>query len=313
MVVFLFCHAHAERKERLLDTWRPVHFDVNLVFNDSLSELTSVNTEITALILKNNVTMIDLDYGAMPIGAVTVDGERAKFTRHANKLDVYLTNPAKEKQQLKIAVSYSGKPKDGLILTDDKDGRPSAVGDNWPDRVHHWIPCFDHPSAKASVRFSVTAPARNEAVANGILESKKDNPGATRTWIYYEKAPVSPYNMVVAVGQFAAAELKTKAGIPISYYVAHSDRKFAERVFSPAGPSVNLFSQLIEPYPYGKLALIVGATRFGGMENANTIVFSPDLLKIFSLPNRAAFVTIFRKARKKLSRTRSRINGSALP
>jgi len=277
-----FSLVYAERHERLLDTWQPVSFAVELVFNDSLTELTQVNTEVTVLIRKNDVTMIDFDFGTMPVKVVTVDGDPAKFAQHDGKLDVYLTHPAKEKQQLKISVSYSGKPKDGLILKDDQDGLPSAIGDNWPDRVHHWIPCFDHPSAKAPVRFTVTAPDKNEVVANGILESKKDNADATRTWVYYEKAPISPYNMVVAVGQFATAELKTKAAIPISYYVTHSDRKFAGQAFSPAGPSVTLFSQLVHPYPYGKLALVVGATRFGGMENANTIVFPPDFFKDFT-------------------------------
>jgi aminopeptidase N len=280
-IILSFSLVYAERHERLLDTWQPVSFDINLVFNDSLSELTSVKTEVTVLIRKNDVTMIDFDFGAMPVKVVTVNGDPVKFAQHDNKLDVYLTRPAREKQQLKIDISYSGKPKDGLILKNDKDGLPAAIGDNWPDRVHHWIPCFDHPSAKAPVRFTVTAPARNEVVANGLLEAKKDNMDATRTWVYYEKAPISPYNMVVAVGQFATAELKARSAIPISYYVAHSDRRFAGQGFSPAPPAVNLFSELVHPYPYGKLALIVGATRFGGMENANTIVFPPDFFEDF--------------------------------
>lgn len=269
----------AARKERLLDTWQPAHFEVNLTLNDSLTELTTVTTEVTVIIRKDDVTMIDFDFGTMPVKGVTVDGAAARFAQHDEKLDVYLTTPAKEKQRFKIAVTYSGVPKDGLTMTKDRDGLPSAVGDNWPDRVHHWIPCFDHPSAKASVRFTVTAAAKNEVTANGILESKKENPDGTRTWVYYEKAPISPYNMVIAAGQFATAQLKTKTAYPVFYYVTHSDRKFAEHGFSTAGPSAELFSEMIAPYPYEKLALIVGATKFGGMENANTIVFYPDLFK----------------------------------
>jgi aminopeptidase N len=287
ILVCLFClffcvSIYAERHERLLDAWQPAHFDVNLTFDDSLSALTAITAEVTILIRKDDTTVIDFDFGDMPVKTVTIEGQPAKFARHDNKLDVFLARPAKKDQQLKIVISYSGKPKDGLILTDDKDGLPSAVGDNWPDRVHNWIPCFDHPSAKASVRFTVTAPAKNEVTANGALESKKDNADGTRTWIYSEKNPISPYNMVVAVGQFATAALNGKAPVPVSYYVTHSDRQFAGQGFSPAVPAVNLFSRLVEPYPYGKLALIVGATRFGGMENANTIVFAPDLFRNFS-------------------------------
>ena len=36
-----------------------------------------------------------------------------------------------------VVVSYHGKPADGLVLSVDKTGKRSAVGDNWPNRVHH--------------------------------------------------------------------------------------------------------------------------------------------------------------------------------
>lgn len=273
---------YATRQERLIDVWQPVHFDVTIVFNDSLSELTSAKTDVTVSVRKKDVSVIDFDFGTMPVSAVTVGGEPVRFAQHDGKLDVYLARPsAYPGQRFNISIRYSGKPQDGLILVKDADGLPSAIGDNWPDRVHHWIPCFDHPSAKASVRFTVTAPKRNAVVANGVLESKKENSDATSTWTWYERALISPYNMVVAAGEFATAELKTKSPVPISYYVTKADRKYAEQGFSPAAPAVNLFSSLIDPYPYGKLALIVGATRFGGMENANTIVFAPTLFKDF--------------------------------
>lgn len=47
--------------------------------------------------------------------------------------------------------------------------------------------------------------------------------------------------------------------------------------FAPASPSLKFFNQTIAPYPYEKLALIVGSTRFGGMENSGAIVFSSTL------------------------------------
>jgi aminopeptidase N len=282
--LFIFClilSAQGARHERLIESWQPLHFDVNLTFDNSLSQINSATTDVTILIRKNDVTMIDFDFGSMPVSAVKVNNEAAKFAQTGEKLDVYLTQVANKDEKLNISVTYSGKPQDGLILTKDRDGNPSAVGDNWADRVHNWIPCLDHPSAKASVKFTVTASSNNIVVANGVLETSRNNPDTTKTWVFSESKPVSPYNMVVVVGQFANATLKTNAKIPISYYVPQTDRKFAERGFSPAAPSVVTFSNLIAPYPYGKLALIIGATKFGGMENANTIVFTPNLFKDF--------------------------------
>jgi aminopeptidase N len=281
-VALLFQSVYAAREERLIDGWQPSHFDIALTFNDSLSELRTVTADVTVTARRRDLTMIDFDFGAMPVTEVLVDSVPARWAQHDGKLDVYLPKPSYfPSQQFKITVLYSGAPADGLILVKDKDGKPSAIGDNWPDRVHHWIPCLDHPSAKATVRFTVNAPSRNSVVANGVLVSKKENMDTTTTWVWNETHLISPYNMVVAVGQFATAVLKAKAPVPISYYVTQSDRKYAEQGFSSAAPAVNLFSQMVDFYPYDKLALIVGATRFGGMENANTIVFSPNLFKDF--------------------------------
>ena len=40
---------------------------------------------------------------------------------------------------------------------------------------------------------------------------------------------------------------------------------------------MQLFSEKVAPYPYEKLALIVGPTRYGGMENSSAIVFTSSL------------------------------------
>src|SRR5205807_7463036 len=47
--------------------------------------------------------------------------------------------------------------------------------------------------------------------------------------------------------------------------------------FAPSATALAFFSQTIEPYPYEKLALIIGATQFGGMENSSAIVFPSHL------------------------------------
>jgi aminopeptidase N len=277
LFIFVAVPASAERRERRVENWRPVNYDVAIVFDEKLSELTSARTDINILILKDALSTIDLDFGEMTIEAVTVNEQPVRFEQSQGKLNVNLAQPAKKGERLIVSVKYRGQPKDGLKLTADKAGKPSATGDNWPDRVHHWIPCLEHPSAKATVRFTVTTPARNLVVANGQLTAKRDNPDNTRTWIYTEGVPIPPYCMVVAVGEFALIEPQRPALTPLFYYVPQPDREFAQQGFASAAPSLELFSQQIAPYPYEKLALIVGATRFGGMENSSAIVFSSTL------------------------------------
>ena len=277
----LTLQAQAERHERLIDAWLPLHYDVALTFNDQLTEITSARTEIKIAVLKEPLPVLDLDFGDMAVDSVMVGGASARLEQRNERLNVSLPEMPKKGATLSVAIAYHGKPKDGLILMNDKDGKPSATGDNWPNRVHHWIPCLDHPSAKATVRFTVTAPARDIVVANGKWEATRTNSDTTRTWTYTEGQPVPAYCMVIAVGQFARLEPTRPAVTPLSYYVPQSDRRYAIRGFAAGAPSLALFSQRIAPYPYEKLALIVGATRFGGMENTSAIVFPETLFKNF--------------------------------
>ena len=267
----------AARQERLIDGWRPLHYSVSITLDDQLTTITNARAEITILVIKPGVTVIDLDFGEMTVDSVSINNASAEFEHTAGKLNLKLRQPFNPQSRLNVSVTYHGKPKDGLILTNDKDGNPSAVGDNWPNRLHHWIPCFDHPSAKATITFSVTASDRNLVVANGRLDRVQTTAGASRTWIYSERVPIPPYCMIIAVGQFAKLESAKPAVTPLSYYVPQSDRKFAMQGFAPASPSLKVFTQTVAPYPYEKLALIVGATRYGGMENSGAIVFTSNL------------------------------------
>ncbi|HEY6660532.1 MAG TPA: hypothetical protein VI031_05310, partial [Pyrinomonadaceae bacterium] len=62
--VLLASTAPAARVERLIDTWRPTHYLVNITFNDQLSELISASARINVLILKQT-NLIDLDFGEL--------------------------------------------------------------------------------------------------------------------------------------------------------------------------------------------------------------------------------------------------------
>jgi aminopeptidase N len=278
MLFVLATPIFATREEHTVDAWQPTNFNVTITLNDSLTEITKARTEITVQVLKDKLTLFDLDFGEMPIDSVTLDGKTAQFDRTPDRLNVHLPKPASKGGHFVIAVDYHGKPKDGLIFRADKDDKPSATGDNWPNRVHNWIPCLDHPSAKATVTFAVTAPARDLVVANGRLDRTRDDSPTTRTWTYTESVPIPAYCMVIAVGEYAKSKPTAPAITPLSFYVPQSDADHAVQGFSAAAPSLKFYREKIAPYPYEKLALIVGATQFGGMENSSAIVFASNVL-----------------------------------
>src|SRR5207253_8317324 len=135
---------------------------------------------------------------------------------------------AKENGRVSIVVNYHGRPKDGLIFANDRDGNPSVTGDNWPNRVHQWIPCLDHPSAKATVAFIVSAPQREIVVANGRFVNVTGSAAVSR-WRYEESRLIPPYCMVIAVNQGARVDAEGPAVTPLSYYIPQRDRAYAAK------------------------------------------------------------------------------------
>jgi aminopeptidase N len=270
------CGVSAQRRERVVDTWRPLHYDVNLTFDDQLSQLASARTDIKVEVLAPSIDKVDLDFGEMPVDSVLVGGTTAKFERTSERLNVLLPAAAARGNKLDITVNYHGRPKYGLVFDKDADGKPSATGDNWPDRVHYWIPSLDHPSAKATVSFNIAAPQRFEVIANGEFIRLIGN-AAVSHWTFNEAKAIPPYCMIVAVNEGAIINSPDKEVTNLLYNVPHRDAEYAPKGFSPAAPALAFYSQTVAPYPYEKLALIVGATQFGGMENSSAIVFPSNV------------------------------------
>ena len=124
---------------------------------------------------------------------------------------------------------------------------------------------------QGTVTFAVTA--RHANCRKMRLGGSTSPPPFTNVDI--NETPYSP-NAVIVVNEGARIDVPS-AVTPLSYYVPQIDRAYAIKGFAPAPHSLSLFSQIVGPYPYEKLAMIVGATRFGGMENSSAIVFSSNL------------------------------------
>src|SRR6266404_3677514 len=116
-VAFVFITpAFAQRRERLIDTWKPLHYDVAITLNDQLTEITKAQTEITAQILKDNVSMIDLDFGSLPIDSVAIGGQPARYEIKTETLNIFLGRVAYAGDKVSIVVTYHGRPTDGLVF-----------------------------------------------------------------------------------------------------------------------------------------------------------------------------------------------------
>ena len=245
--------------------------------------------DVRAVLAVRRTARIDtlvLDLVGLRVDSVLVDDRAARFTRTDSVIRVAIDHVVRD--SFSVAVRYGGEPKDGLIIRTDSLGRWTAFGDNWPNRARNWIPSVDHPSDKATVTWTVRAPSERKVVANGELVEETPLPraasgGTARTVTRWrESRPIPPYLMVIAAAPLVYLDLG-RAGcgssefdgcVRQSVYVSPELRDYLPGPFADAPAMVRLFSNLVAPFPYEKLAHLQSSTRYGGMENAGAIFYS---------------------------------------
>lgn len=235
---------------------------------------------------------LSLDLVDLKVDSVYADGRPAEYRREPPTIDLFIGSADQGRPDtVLVTVWYGGEVLDGLIIRNDRRGRWAAFGDNWPDRARRWLPTIDRPDAKATVSWNVVAPADRNVVANGQFVEKrafppdKQNPSIPRAltrWKTYR--PIPPYLMVIAAGPLMQVDLGLTApglsefppGVPQSVYAVPELSDYLPGPFKRAGDIVTLFSTLVAPFPYEKLAHVQSSTRFGGMENASAIFYADD-------------------------------------
>lgn len=238
---------------------------------------------------RESADTLRLDLLDLTVSGVKVNGQSVRFAQTPSEVVVPLSAASARgtgaSGTYTVAVEYGGALQDGLIVHRDSAGRWTYFGDNWPNRARHWIPSIDHPSDKATVTWRVTAPSSQTVIANGKLLSKREAKRAGKPvteWTWRESQRIPVYLMVIGVAPLTVYDLgNTDCGhaelqqcVPQFVYVAPEQRGFLPGPFAHAAEIIQLFSRLVGPFPYEKLAHVQSSTRFGGMENASEIFYA---------------------------------------
>ena len=253
---------------------------------DTGSTIHAVATITVARRAPSDTLMLDLL--DLRVSRVKLDGHVVRFRQGPESVAIPLPRTQSASAMFNVAVEYGGVLRDGLIAHRDDAGRWTYFGDNWPNRARHWIPSVDHPSDKATVTWHVTAKSAQTVIANGKLVSKRpvvraDGSRATE-WVWRESRRIPVYLMVIGVaplqvydlGDTACGLAELQRCVAQSVYVAPEQHDFLPGPFAHAGEIVQLFSRLVGPFPYEKLAHVQSSTRFGGMENASEIFYADN-------------------------------------
>ena len=201
--------------------------------------------------------------GQQPIG----------FSHDQHTLSINFGQKLEAGTQKKIEIEYSGIPKDGLIITNNKYKHRGFFADHWPDRAKNWLPCIDHPADKAMLDFVITAPEHFQVVANGVQVEETSLGNGMKLTQYTESTPLPTKVMVIGVADFAVQLSDVVNNIPVYAWVYPEDRAKGFHDYGQAAEILPFFINNVGPYGYKKLANVQSKTRFGGLENASAIFY----------------------------------------
>ncbi|HYC39436.1 MAG TPA: M1 family aminopeptidase [Chitinophagaceae bacterium] len=272
LILFLPPSLHAQQDFDVL------HYRYEILLSDASDSIHGM-AAVKVRILKNGGDIsLDLDLpnqDGTGMHPGTITGQGVENVHRGNDILKLSFRPAKKAgDTVTILIPYRGLPANGLIIAKNKFGRRTFFADNWPNRAHHWVPCRDDPSDKASVEFIVTAPPQYEVVSNGIKVEESSLDGGRKRTHWLEEIPLPTKVMVIGVAEFATGLAGEVNGVPVWSWVYPEERDKGFYDYAVAVDILRFFSDYIGPYPYRKLANVQSKTMFGGMENASAIFYS---------------------------------------
>ena len=211
------------------------HYIFKLALSDDTDEIAGDAT-VEFRFVQDGVTEIALDLAApMTVSEVTSGGAPVKFTHPADRLILTLPAVPDAGELRQFHIRYHGIPKDGLRIGVNKYGERTFFSQNWPNLARQWLPMIDHPYDKATSEFIITAPAKYQVVANGLLIEKTDLGDGRRLTHWKQSVPIASWLNAVGVAQFAVRNFDKTHGIRLETWVYHQDRDAGNRHLRRSG------------------------------------------------------------------------------
>lgn len=253
------------------------HYNLKIEVNDSTNSIQA--TMLISLKFKQLLNNFQLDLvqkdstgKGMNIESVFQNNDTIQFTHSENKITIqpkFINTDSIFNYEIK----YQGVPKDGLIISESIYGDRTFFADNWPNRAQNWFPCVDHPSDKATVEFSITAPNHYQVIANGFLTEETNLANNLKLYKYKTSEPLPTKVMTIGVARFAVQHIGETHNIPVSTWVYPQTKEQGFYDFGNAKSILDFFIENFGEYPYQKLANVQSKTQFGGAENAGAIFY----------------------------------------
>jgi len=254
------------------------HYDVEVAFDAATGVLDgSVLLSITATA---DLADFSLDAVELQVDSIVIDGQPARFDAAEPELVITPAAPIAKGDSFEVAIVYSATPHPQQGVTGIPNGWFVTPGGtfvmNEPDGARAWLPSNDHPSDKATYRFTVHTPAGSTGIANGVLEQHSINSG-DETWVWSQMDPMATYLIQVITGDYEIIDTVGPNGIPLTSAVLRSDRTLMEPLIEGMPDQIAFFEERFGPYPLSSYGIAVTDSPDGtGMEQTGRPLYSRD-------------------------------------
>jgi aminopeptidase N len=238
-------------------------------------------TTVTLTSLRDGLETVVLDAEEFTVTkAVTEWGEPLEFSQSEKELSVRMRRPLMRGETRSFTCTYRGRdPKQGLRFVAESADNPALVfSDSWPDRVHHWFPCFDYPNDKATNEILATVSAKLKVGANGSLVSvAEDNAAGTVTYHWSQDLPHSTYLIFLAAAPYVVVH-DAYGALPVNYWVYPKDAPKAVPTYGRTPTMIEFFNRTFGyDYPWQKYDQI-SVPSGGGAESTSATAMTHRIM-----------------------------------
>jgi aminopeptidase N len=257
-----------------------LHYRVAITLNLDEKSFAGEAT-VTLTSLRDGLDTVVLDAEEFTVTKVVSEwGEPLEFSQSENELSVRMRRPLMRGETRSFTCTYRGRdPRQGLKFVAETADHPALVySDSWPNRVHHWFPCFDYPNDKVTNEIVATVSANLKVAANGRLVSvTEDTAAGTVTYHWSQDLPHSTYLIFLAAAPYVVVR-DAYGTLPVNYWVYPKDAAKVAPTYGKTPGMVEFFNRTFGyDYPWQKYDQI-SVPSGGGAESTSATAMTHRIM-----------------------------------
>ncbi len=199
--------------------------------------------------------------------ATDAAGRALRFDADTAHVTVRLARRATPGDTVEFTLRYHGTPERGLYFV---PRRNVIWTQGEATETRAWVPTYDAPDDKTTWDMLVTVDSGLSVLSNGrLVDVTPASGGAQKVWHWAQERPASTYLYSIVAGPFTVLRDQWR-GRPVDYWVYPDTVDAAWRTFGETPSMIELYSQLLVPFPWPKYdQSAIPDFTYGGMENVS--------------------------------------------